>query len=314
MQKKIVDSEFDLICIVPRENHGWILEKLAKVVMANYPGKSQLVSSIYRIPPARVYLFLHYEWLVKSLRHNPILFNAKIFAWYTHPKETKISEDEFRWVFNQQAYIISACQMFAQSLVRQGIAENRVSSVIGAGADSDLFLSTPRKSRCIGLVSAFYPRKNPELLMELVQRMPEYEFLLLGSGWPEYCHFKSLNDLENFTYIEDSYQNYPSQYRKMNVFLSLSKLEGGPVPLVEAMMANLIPVVSDTGFAREIIEHEVNGYLFPVTATAGQVESLIRRAFDNDIDVHSTAQHLTWDFYGRQMVEKLDDYGGHQKC
>ena len=54
---------------------------------------------------------------------------------------------------------------------------------------------------------------------------------------------------------------YPDLYSKMDVFVSPSILEGGPVPILESMMSNCVPVASKTGFCPDIINHGQNGFL-----------------------------------------------------
>jgi glycosyltransferase involved in cell wall biosynthesis len=67
------------------------------------------------------------------------------------------------------------------------------------------------------------------------------------------------------------------------------------------MMCNLVPVASDTGFARDLIRHGDNGYLFPTDADADQVAELIRQALANRCDIATTVAHLTW----QAMSERL---------
>ena len=102
-------------------------------------------------------------------------------------------------------------------------------------------------------------------------------------------------------------------YQKCSVYLSCSKLEGGgPNSLIEAMHANLIPVVSDTGNARDYIVHGTNGFIFPVDSTAEHVASLIERAFKFNPkrnfpfhDIWQTVRDFTWTNYANQVAEYL---------
>jgi glycosyltransferase involved in cell wall biosynthesis len=90
------------------------------------------------------------------------------------------------------------------------------------------------------------------------------------------------------------YEQYPSIYRDMDVFVSVSRLEGGPIPLVEAMMSNVTPVVSNTGFASDIIEHGKNGFIFSTDATASEVAHLVRRALTQQCPTRTTVENLNW--------------------
>ena len=86
-------------------------------------------------------------------------------------------------------------------------------------------------------------------IYELVKLMTEYNFILVGKGWSNYENFQEMLSLPNFTYVDLDYSEYPNLYSEMKVFVSTSDIEGGLIPLMEAMMSNVMPVVSDTGFA-----------------------------------------------------------------
>jgi hypothetical protein len=96
----------------------------------------------------------------------------------------------------------------------------------------------------------------------------------------------------------------------MSVFVSASELEGGPIPLLEAMMSNAVPVASRTGFAPDIIEHGRNGFIFDVGATAETVAPLIEQAFGIDCDVHDTVRHCSWDHFAANVGARMGMLGG----
>ena len=74
--------------------------------------------------------------------------------------------------------------------------------------------------------------------------------MLVGRNWNQYALFEEMKALPNFTYEMAAYRDYPAIYANFDVYLSISSLEGGPIPLVEAMMSNAVPVTSRTGSAR----------------------------------------------------------------
>ncbi len=133
--------------------------------------------------------------------------------------------------------------------------------------------------------------------------MPHRKFLLLGSEWNKYEHFDELLALSNFTYAEAPYEDYPSNYDKMDVFVSPSRLEGGPVPLIEAMMSNVVPVASAIGFAPDIILSSKNGFLFELDDPIERICSLVEAAFEIRTDVRQTVEHLSWERYARRLEE-----------
>ena len=62
--------------------------------------------------------------------------------------------------------------------------------------------------------------------------------------------------------------------RNASVYLSLSKLEGGPYSTVEAMASGTPVVVTSTGWNPEIVNNS-NGILLPLEVNVSQVVSAI---------------------------------------
>ena len=91
----------------------------------------------------------------------------------------------------------------------------------------------------------------------------------------------------------------------MDVFVSASYLEGGPIPLIEAMMSNIVPVASDTGFTADVIRHGENGFIFPVDTSVSQICEWIERAFILKTNVRFTAESLSWKHYSLEILKLL---------
>jgi glycosyltransferase involved in cell wall biosynthesis len=195
------------------------------------------------------------------------------------------------------------------------VRREKLTCVLGA-ADPDFFSSHQRSADgLIGFCTAFYPRKNPEVILELVKALPDRSFILIGRKWDQYDRFPELNELPNFRYVDVPYSEYPKYYEKMSAFVSASNLEGGPIPLVEAMMSNVVPVASRTGFAPDLIKHGRNGFLFDVGSSAKLVADLITEALALQTDIRATVEHLSWRNFSHQinavMAESApNDIGG----
>ena len=92
----------------------------------------------------------------------------------------------------------------------------------------------------------------------------------------------------------------------MNVFLSTSTIEGGPIPLIEAMACNRFPVVSDTGFARDLIRDGENGFIFPVNSDADLVCDLLKKALQKfEPDISKTVGGYTWDNFSNELCKHM---------
>jgi glycosyltransferase involved in cell wall biosynthesis len=185
---------------------------------------------------------------------------------------------------------------------------NKITVAVG-GASQHIFHGHQRSQNgAIGFVSAFYKRKNPKLMVEIIHSLPEKKFILLGRNWENYERFHELFAFNNLTYLDVPYSEYPDIYAKMSVFISTSIIEGGPIPLIESMMSNVVPVVTNTGFANDLIKHGENGYIFDTTARVTDVIDLINKAFILETDVRESVLGFTWDAFASEVMSIMNIY------
>ena len=74
--------------------------------------------------------------------------------------------------------------------------------------------------------------------------------VILGPGWNKL--FTSSHPL--ISLITTKYPNYPLVYNLMKVFVSLSIHEGGPLPVLESMCCGAYPIITNTGFAFDVLK------------------------------------------------------------
>ena len=144
------------------------------------------------------------------------------------------------------------------------------------------------------------------MVLEVARRLPHRRVVLLGKGWDRYPRFAELCALPNCVYVDAPYEAYSVHYARMSVFVSVSRLEGGPIPLLEAMMSNAVPVASRTGFAPDIIEPGRNGFLFDVDAAPEEVCRLVEQALTLDADVAATVRDCDWDGFAARVRVAID--------
>ena len=108
-------------------------------------------------------------------------------------------------------------------------------------------------------VSAEYnsPRKRIELLPEvsrlLTTRGVAHEFVVTGLGWPELLRSPGFAGLPIRHEMVPSYFDMAELYKGLNAYLCLSRVEGGPMPVFEAL-ASGVPVVStDIGSVKDYL-------------------------------------------------------------
>lgn len=254
------------------------------------------------VPKADRYFITHYSMLPTVLAQvNPSI--TPITCFFTHDKG---SLPMFVDSFNFCQSVIAESPEGVELLTKHGVNPD-ILHFVAEGGDNIRFQPHARKDDGAILVCGTNyadGRKNPYLIADILRLLPNREAIFLGKDW-----WKVTSSI--------GYADYPEAYAKCSVYLSCSKLEGGgPNSLIEAMHANLVPVVSDTGNARQYIVDGYNGFIFPHDSSPEHVAELIERAYtlspQNQIpynDVWQTVRHHTWENYALQMREIImDDY------
>lgn len=299
------------VCFVTHKStKGWILDTNCKRLSAPMSVKTTVhYSSMFRnLPKTYGYFFMHYKYLARAMKYNPVLWKSKVVVMFTHPAwSRKYPEEHIVDLLNKVDNVVCMNTSAADDLRRAGVKNEKL-RVFHLASDPEMFTSHQRRSKgpfTVGLSMGYYERKNPDLLFDIVKKMPDVRFILLGVGWEKFSSFEEMSLLENFCYYGNlEYDRYPSMYHEMDVFLSTSLLEGGPVPLLEAMLSNVVPVVSNTGFSGDIVKHGTNGFLFDVNENADVVCGLIRHAFEMKENVRKYVTNYNWNTYAAE-IEKL---------
>jgi glycosyltransferase involved in cell wall biosynthesis len=106
-------------------------------------------------------------------------------------------------------------------------------------------------------------RKSPELLLPIAERLDpaRYAFVFVGPNWEPYA---AELRTRGWTVIDPGRVADPLQYRYFgegDIYLMLSRLEGGPLPLLETMGLGVWPICTPVGMAPDIIRHGQNGFI-----------------------------------------------------
>jgi glycosyltransferase involved in cell wall biosynthesis len=164
--------------------------------------------------------------------------------------------------------------------------------------------SISRNARNIVLASKFGPRKGLEILPSIVEALPEYNFTALGRGWEEFINTTSLKAARNFKHIQLTKSTRNKHFSEAAIFLTLSNLEGGPVPLIEGIAMGCVPVATKTGFAPDIIRDGQNGFLLNIRPSVSEVCSKIMQA--SELDQSKDSLGLTWDRITSIMIKDMN--------
>jgi glycosyltransferase involved in cell wall biosynthesis len=296
-----------ILFVTHTSTRGWILDTKACRLSKNYPGESKVFYSkrFTNLPDAEGYFFLHQKYFARAIRYNPRIRKRKTIVMFTHPEWSKrYSIRHIVYILNFADRIVCLNYAMAEELSSLGIPREKI-VVLHLASDPEMFTPRERDGKgAIGFCMGYYKRKNPELIIDIVKNMPDKKFLLIGRNWDQYERFNEILSFPNFEYYDNiPYERYPEIYHKMDVFVSTSYLEGGPVPLLEAMLCNVVPVVTRTGFCSDLVEHGKNGYLFDSTDNVQHVIQLIREAIDLKINVRPYAEPHSWQNYANKIRE-----------
>ena len=92
----------------------------------------------------------------------------------------------------------------------------------------------------------------------------------------------------------------------MTVFVSVSELEGGPIPLLEAMMSNVVPISGNTGFAPDVISNNENGYIYDISNSSSEdIVNLVRKAYDLKTNIRETVLQYDWNIYSKNVLHVM---------
>jgi len=302
---KPTSKQLQTITYVARESDkDWIfgakvrrLSKFSKLKASTY-----FHDGLRDLPDSDGYFFVFHQYFYRAIRHNPQILNKKNIVMYTHPNFTfSFSKTHVIWCLNKADKVICLNSTVQRELIEAGLKADKT-ELIHIASDPDFFFPHERTTGSVGFCSAFSDRKNPEMIFNLVKHMPERKFYLIGRYWDRYEKYNELMSFSNLTYYDnEDYENYPNLYNQIDIFISPSYLEGGPVPVLEAMLSNCFPIASNTGYGPDVIDHDNNGFIFEADTDYKNVIQLIKLADSKTVDVRATALQHSWENCSKKL-------------
>ena len=240
------------------------------------------------------------------MEKNPKKFTNNSLVLYPHNEPEMGSVSEQVNLLNKAHKVYFYCKQDAENLASSGLKSEKI-VIANCAIDNNCVLDNKeiREEKTIILASKFGPRKGAELLPGIVKKLPDWNFIVMGRGWGNFLKQEKLLNVPNFTYVQFNKKNRSKYFSKAKIFLSLSNLEGGPVPLIESMALGVIPISTSTGFAPEFIKDGTNGYLLPLNPDPDFVVSKIVSVDKLSESPEFSVAHLTWDRIARLTYNDL---------
>jgi glycosyltransferase involved in cell wall biosynthesis len=256
-------------------------------------------------------LFINQSTYYQALTDDNVKFTPeKSYVFYTHKSDIRISESVQTKLLSRVKKIFVLNSKIKTELVASGIPEYKIVTVYGA-VNRKVYYPTKKFTKNKSSVEDPYvliigdckPRKNPKKLINVIRTMSDKKFIIHGRGWHEYFAQQSVGQLSNLKILQFRIENNPKLVREASVYLSLSKLEGGPFPTLESLASGTPVVATDTGWNREIIKSG-SGVLLSYKYTISEVTAAINQA----IKLKSKVKYLdllngqfTWAKLGKKL-------------
>jgi glycosyltransferase involved in cell wall biosynthesis len=301
-------------------NRNWILGNWIKEVKLRHPHDFKLwwIPSIYAgkrklekyirfpIPKAKAYFFSYPTIFRFYLEKNPKKFTNNSLVLYPHNEPEMGSVSEQVNLLNKAHKVYFYCKQDAENLASSGLKSEKI-VIANCAIDNDCVFDNKeiREEKTIILASKFGPRKGAELLPGIIKKLPDWNFIVMGRGWGNFLKQEKLLNVPRLTYVQFNKKNRSKYFSKAKIFLSLSNLEGGPVPLIESMALGVIPISTSTGFAPEFIKDGINGYLLPLLPDSDLIVSKIISVDKLSESPEFSVAHLTWDRITRLTYSDL---------
>jgi len=253
----------------PRD--GWILQNIIDSIKENIDDSITVRSNYYKdkkVYPDGINFFCNMGIYQMYLKKNKVKPSIRDVVRTTHIEKWN------PWnFFYKRPYYFPITQIAHSSywfnwFKGQGI--NPIGIAI-PGIDDNFFKINPSITKkdkpTIGIIGRLYRsgRKGEKWLRPLLKKVgADFDWIIIGKRWDLLLKFPFFRKY-NIQYCKSySKQEYYKIFEDIDIYLSLSSIEGGPMPLLESMAASIVPVVSDTGFTRDLIDHEKNGFIYPV--------------------------------------------------
>ncbi|WP_395944863.1 glycosyltransferase [Brevundimonas sp.] len=319
-----IDLVYDIVFILNVNSKGWILDKICKVVER---ASGLHCGWVYAetnsrlgvpLPKARAYFYAHYNLAANTMARAPQVVGAKNFVYFTHPDFSRgVSASEMLVAFDYMDGVFAMNASDRQFLIELGLDPEKIVTTVG-GVDLAMFDGLDiSKGRSVGFVGGYYERKNPRLILDVVKANPDLSFILLeghpdevlntGIQWRGSPYAEEIAGLANLDLVQARYADYPQVYERMSVYVSVSQREGGPMPLLEALAANVYPVVADTGFARDVVTGEDVGIILRKDPDVDDVTAAIRDALTRSrTTLNEVASRFSWEAKGALIAASMN--------
>jgi len=255
------------------EKDNWIFNRMAKEILSNCDGRL----SNFIDPSADINYFMNYGYF------SPV--DTLKVAFYTHFDSNlnlvwKVSEKNVDLgLYMAKRYEPNV--KFRQQLIPAGL---------------DIF---DRKKVCVGVIGRRYKsgRKGDSDLRKILKSTSYIHWLFVGDdSWESLRDYLNSNsNMEVVDYIDDKVSLF--NYKKMDFILCMSKIEGGPVPLLEGAKLGIKLITRDIGNSEIWGRYGDVEFIDSYKDVINYLNIKLNNKFDSNI-----LRNITWDRFGNENI------------
>jgi len=307
----------DLTIILPKGTDNWILGAISRDLMKLHGGqilffpnrKKQLVTNLkyFFYSPRGTLMILHQNVFLRMIKDKRKISNCDVTVFYTHHNSLEPEELKKLKLLREATKIIVCSEEIKEFLIRiiGSDFKDKIHVVLG-GADISRFKSVNKNRNLYSVlfVSNLTGRKRPDLIVRTVKENSEYFFTLHGKNWLGSIFLDQLNSLPNFRYIDFDFQKANEIYNQSSIFMSLSDLEGAPMPALESLAAGCKVVLTNTGFAQELSDISKSVVVIPTNPSSIDVKTGLRVIKDSPYPHANIRESFNYTNFLKEFIPK----------
>ncbi|MDD4052569.1 MAG: glycosyltransferase family 4 protein [candidate division Zixibacteria bacterium] len=196
--------------------------------------------------------------------------------------------------------IMVVCNRYRDQILHVGVPAAKLFKIYN-GANTDEFLSKdriaarkvlglPQDGLFIGFAGKFSSnsadRKGIDIFTKVIKMMPPelqsmVHFVITGPGWENTLQqvAAGANRIHYLSFIDR--ERMPDFYNSLDIYLVTARVEGGPMPVIEAMSCGIPVISTPVGMVPDFIRDGENGIMIDHDDVSGAVAA-IRRLSANE--------------------------------
>ena len=243
-------------------------------------------------------LFLHHRPLLKYHERVDL---ARVRVFITHIDEREpLTESDFRILAKVHRIIFQNSNLLEWG-VAKGLKRERCLVAHGAISQDTFYPSQRLADSIYALISGeCKERKNPEMIRDLISRRSELQFIIHGDGWIEFFDRHTPTNLKILPFDK---KQQAILMRNASALVTLSKNEGGPFPVLEALASGTPVLATDTGFCREIINQNC-GVILDKSSTLDEISKALDAVLKLKKDVYLSSllpNDYSWEIFAERL-------------